>query len=248
MKTAFMYDKIKENQPLLECILLNKNNYKKVFKRIIAALLILVIATAIGVFTTNAYVKKIASETIVSASSIPPAQYDCIIVLGCGIHSDGSPSPMLADRLTRAIELYNMEVAPKIIMSGDHGRTNYNEVNVMREYALERGVAKEDIFMDNAGFSTYESMYRAKEIFCAENAIIVTQEYHLYRAVYIANELGINAIGINADYSEYAGQNFRDVRELAARSKDFLTCIFKPEPTYLGDSIPVSGDGTVTCD
>ena len=221
---------------------------KKMFKRILATLLILFVVTAIGVFATNVYIKENASKFILSPDNMPSKQYDCIIVLGCGIYSDGSPSPMLVDRLNRAIELYNTKAAPKIIMSGDHGKTNYDEVNAMRKYALECGVAEEDVFMDHAGFSTYESMYRAKEIFCAENVIIVTQEYHLYRALYIATKLGINAIGVNADYREYVGQNFRDIRECAARSKDFLTCIFKPEPTFLGDAIPVSGDGTVTCD
>ena len=111
-----------------------------------------------------------------------------------------------------------------------------------------RGVPSSDVFMDHAGFSTYESIYRAKEIFEADKIIIVTQEYHLYRALYIAEKLGIEAYGVNADYHTYRGQIMRDVREVLARCKDFANMIFKPEPTYLGEKIPVSGDGNITND
>ena len=118
----------------------------------------------------------------------------------------------------------------------------------MKKFAIEKGVPSEDIFMDHAGFSTYESIYRAKEIFDADNIVIVTQEYHLYRALYIADKLDINAYGINSDPRQYSGQLFREIREILARNKDFINCIIKPKPTYLGESIPVSGDGNVTND
>ena len=102
--------------------------------------------------------------------------------------------------------------------------------------------------MDHAGFSTYESIYRAKEIFKAKKIIIVSQEYHLYRALYIANALGIEAVGVSATKRDYGGQLIRDIREVLARAKDFGKCIIKPEPTYLGEEIPVSGDGNITND
>ena len=102
--------------------------------------------------------------------------------------------------------------------------------------------------MDHAGFSTYESMYRAKEIFQAEKVLIVTQDYHLYRAVYIARQLGIDAYGVDANYRGYSGQTARDVREVLARVKDVGSCIFKPEPTYLGEPIPIWGNGELTHD
>ena len=155
---------------------------------------------------------------------------------------------MLSDRLKRAVELYKAGAAPKIIMSGDHGRSAYDEVNAMKQYAIEHGVPSEDVFMDHAGFSTYETMYRAKEIFDADSIIVVTQEYHLYRAVYIADWLGMNTQGVSSDYRVYAGQVYRDVREILARCKDFAKVIVKPEPTFLGDVIPVSGNGDVTND
>ena len=155
---------------------------------------------------------------------------------------------MLEDRIKTGIELYELCITKKIIMSGDHGRKEYDEVNIMKQYAIDKGVLSEDIFMDHAGFSTYESIYRVKEIFDADNIIIVTQEYHLYRALYIGDKLGINAYCANSDPRKYSGQIFREFREILARNKDFINCIIKPEPTYLGESIPVSGNGDITND
>ena len=172
---------------------------------------------------------------------------DCIIVLGAGIWGD-KPSPMLEDILLEGINLYNNNVSNKIIMSGDHGREEYDEVNIMKNYAIEKGVPSENIFMDHAGFSTYESIYRAKEIFKAKKVVIVTQKYHLYRALYIANQLGLEAYGVGSDPRKYVGATYRELREILARDKDFIKCIFKPEPTYLGEIISVSGDGDITND
>jgi vancomycin permeability regulator SanA len=131
-------------------------------------------------------------------------------------------------------------------MSGDHGQKNYDEVNTMKQYAVDAGIPASDIFMDHAGFSTYESVYRAKEIFGAEKIIIVTQRYHLYRALHIANAFGLEAYGVSADLRSYRGQTYRDIREILARNKDFITAIFKPKPTYLGETIPIFGDGNLT--
>ena len=116
----------------------------------------------------------------------------------------------------------------------------------MKAVALENGVPSEDVFMDHAGFSTYESMYRAKEIFGADKIIIVTQSYHLYRALYIARSLGIEAYGVASDQHTYRGQLIRDAREAAARAKDLVYTVAKPLPTYLGEPISLSGDGNVT--
>ena len=155
---------------------------------------------------------------------------------------------MLQDRLDYAIDLYKNNVAPKLIMSGDHGRKDYDEVNIMKDYAIEKGVPSEDIFMDHAGFSTYESIYRARDIFKAEKMVIVTQEYHLFRALYISNRLGVEAVGYASDPRVYSGQLYRELREILARDKDVIYCIFKPKPTYLGEAIPVSGNGNNTND
>jgi vancomycin permeability regulator SanA len=155
---------------------------------------------------------------------------------------------MLEDRLRRGVALYDLGAAPKLLMSGDHGRENYDEVDAMKRYAVDAGIPSVDVFMDHAGFSTYESLYRAKEIFGAGKLIIVTQEYHLYRALYIAQQMGLEAYGVSADYRSYSGQTSRDIREFLARVKDFGTGIFKPEPTYLGDTIPIWGNGDLTND
>ena len=155
---------------------------------------------------------------------------------------------MLEDRLLQAIDLYQNNVSSKIIMSGDHGKQDYDEVNTMKNFAIDKGVPSESIFMDHAGFSSYESIYRAKEIFGAKKIVIVTQKYHLYRALYIANRLEIEAYGVGADPRQYVGATYRELREILARNKDFIKCIFKPEPTYLGDTIPVSGNGDITND
>ena len=173
---------------------------------------------------------------------------DCILVLGCGVRSDGKPSHMLQDRLDVAIAAYQMGLAPKLLMSGDHGREYYDEVNAMKEYAISKGVPSEDIFMDHAGFSTYESMYRARHIFQCKRIFIVTQNYHLYRAIHNARAFGMEAVGISSDLRGYARQLYFDIREAAARVKDWAWCIMKIPPTYLGDAIPIFGNGDITND
>ncbi len=221
-------------------------------KILIMVLTITIILATLGgstILGLNAYVKSIGEKNIISSEKAAELKdIDCILVLGCLVRDNGNPSDMLADRIKRGVELYNCGAAPKIIMSGDHGRTNYDEVNTMKQSAIDCGVPSSDIFMDHAGFSTYESIYRAKEIFGVKKMIIVTQNYHLYRALYIAEGLGIEAYGVDADYREYWGQGKRDIREVFARCKDFATVIFKPEPKYLGEMILISGNGDLTND
>ena len=221
-------------------------------KILIIGLVVLICLAIIGIVTVicvNSHVKSVGGHNIITPEEAAELKdVDCIVVLGCQVKDDGKPSDMLADRLRRGIELYNQGVAPKIIMSGDHGQKEYDEVNTMKQVAVDAGIPSNDIFMDHAGFSTYESLYRAKEIFEADKIIVVTQKYHLYRTMYIAEKLGIEAYGVNADYHTYWGQSNREAREILARCKDFIKTIFKPEPTYLGDAIPVSGDGDITND
>ena len=217
---------------------------KKLLKYgIIAIILITIIVLGINLYVRISTNKQIIKENDYTALS----DVDCIIILGAGIWED-KPSPMLEDRLLEGIKLYQNSVSDKIIMSGDHGRREYDEVNIMKNYAIEKGIPSENIFMDHAGFSTYESIYRAKDIFEAKKVVIVTQKYHLYRALYIANQLGLEAYGVGADPRQYIGATYRELREILARDKDFIKCIFKPEPTYLGDTIPVSGNGDITND
>lgn len=220
----------------------------KKIKKILIIFLIVIVIVGVLVLSVNAYVKASTKNQIIKNNDYSNLQdIDCIIVLGAGVWGE-NPSPMLEDRLLEGIDLYKNKVAPKIIMTGDHGRAEYDEVNVMKKFAIDNGVPSEDIFMDHAGFSTYESLYRAKDIFKADKVIIVTQEYHLYRALYIAKQLGIYAYGVNSDPRQYVGAAYREIREILARNKDFIQCIFKPEPTYLGEVIPVFGNGNVTND
>lgn len=173
---------------------------------------------------------------------------DCALVLGAGLKADGTPNFMLLERLDKGIELYRAGAVKKLLMSGDHGKKYYDEVRAMRMYALEKGVPAEDIFSDHAGFSTYESVYRAQAIFEVEQAIIVSQRYHLYRALYTAEQLGIQACGAPADKVRYGGQTYRELREFLARSKDFVKVHLRMKPTFLGEKIPIGGDGTKTLD
>jgi len=225
---------------------------KKLFKvagRILIFILAFIIVTVVFFVGTNIYVKKTVADNIITVKEAKELEdVDCILVLGASVTNGDTPSPMLEDRLKRGVELYYEGCAPKLLMSGDHGGVYYDEVNVMKNYAKDQGVASSDIFMDHAGFSTYESLYRAADVFCAKKIIIVSQEYHLYRALYIAQKLGLDAYGVHADYRGYTNQLSRDIREVLARVKDFGTSILQPEPAYLGETIPVWGDGDLTND
>jgi vancomycin permeability regulator SanA len=196
----------------------------------------------------NLHVRSSVKDRILTPEEAATVKADCILILGAGVWDNGQPSQMLQDRLMQGIDLYLAGVSDRILMSGDHGRKSYDEVNTMKDYAIARDIPSEHIFMDHAGFSTYESMYRARDIFKAKKVVIVTQRYHMYRALYIASRLGLDAYGVASDPGKYAGQDYRDLRETAARVKDYFLCVAKPEPTYLGDAIPVSGNGDATND
>ncbi|MBQ8748161.1 MAG: YdcF family protein [Clostridia bacterium] len=222
---------------------------KRLFRRIIITCLILGALGAAAVVLINVHIITSTKDQVtILQKAAEFGEADCILVLGAGVRADGTPSHMLEDRLKTGVALFQNNAAPKMLMSGDHGRTDYNEVAVMKDFAVTAGIDSSDIFMDHAGFSTYESLYRARDVFQAEHVIIVSQGYHLYRALYIANSLGLDAVGVSADLRTYAGQSMRDIREVAARTKDFFMCIFHPKPTYLGDAIPVSGNGDLTND
>lgn len=212
-------------------------------------LLCLCLLAALAGLGVSAWVRRSVRDRILTPEqAAADGDFDCILVLGCQVWADGSPSKMLRDRIDRGLELYQAGAAPKILMSGDHGTIGYDEVNAMKRIATDAGVASEDVFMDHAGFNTYDSLYRAEAIFGAERVIIVTQAYHLSRALYIASRLGLEAVGVSCDTRRYAGQTMRDIREVLARDKDFFQCVFLPEPTYLGEFIPLSGSGDATND
>ena len=217
-------------------------------KKIIKYSIIIVLFILIMIISINLYVIAMTKKHINKIEELELTKdIDCILILGAGVRGN-NPSPMLEDRLITGIDLYNQGISNKIIVSGDHGKKHYDEVNVMKNYLQENNIPSENIFMDHAGFSTYDSIYRVKEIFKAKKIVIVTQEYHLYRALYLAKKLDIEAYGISANRREYQFQLKRDIREMAARVKDFFKVIIKPQPKYLGETIPVSGNGNVTND
>ena len=222
----------------------------KLKKKILILFLIIISVSIIVPLTINFFVIGIASKYFITEEKAKSIKPDCIIVLGALVEPNGSLSIMLQDRVDEGIKLYKLGVSKKILMSGDHLNKNYDEVNAMRKYAIEKGVPDEDIFMDHAGLSTYDSMYRARDIFQCKKVIIVTQKFHLSRAIYIAKSLGMEAYGVNSNQTKYG--SYRDFlnnsREFLARNKAFLDCLTKPKPTYLGDPIPISGSGIATHD
>lgn len=183
---------------------------------------------------------------IVSRADATGAQV--AIVLGAKVKADGSPSDMLEDRLLTGIELYQTGKVEKLLLSGDDGQIEYDEVNAMREYVLGRGIPAEDIFLDHAGFDTYDSMARAGQVFGVTNAIIVSQGYHLPRALFLADSFGISVQGVAADRQTYRGIMRFMGRELFADVKAVFDVVVHASPTYLGDLIDITGDGRVTWD
>ena len=226
-------------------------------RKLIKTLLILIIIVAVLVLGLSAYVTHSVNDDIAgvdTGSGIADAQAEecksidpqCILVLGCAVWLDNEPSPMLKDRLDTAIALYKAGVAPKLLLSGDNSIVEYSEPDCMLQYTLAQGVPPEDIFLDYAGFSTYESMYRAHAVFLVDRMIVVTQKYHLFRALKACSALGIEAKGVASNQQKYAGRYYRELREILARNKDLVKGMVKAKPTYLGDEIPIDGDGTVT--
>ncbi len=219
----------------------------KLISRVISGILIIAITGVIIMVGMNRIVISENSDRFVTVSeAISLEDVDCILVLGAGVYSNKYPSAMLEDRLLEGINLYQLGVSDRILMSGDNSKVHYNEVKVMKDFAIKSGILSEHVFQDHAGFSTYESMYRARDVFAAKKIVIVTQDYHMYRALYIAKALGLDAYGVVSNPRMYAGQAIRDFREILARAKDVFYCTIKPLPTFLGDVIPVNGNGNLT--
>ena len=176
----------------------------------------------------NTHVQNSAKNKILTEEQAMRLEdVDYILILGCKVRNDGSPSHMLNDRLSTGMKLYSMDGDTKLLMSGDDREVSNHEVKTMQQYALNEGAVPSDVILDAEGFSTYESVVRAKELFGAEKILIVTQEYHLYRAIYTAEALGLEAYGLPADERTYVGQIQREIREVLARVKDYALVKFK---------------------
>ena len=218
----------------------------KVVGRLLAGVLAIAFAVVLVFAGTNAAAILTTQDDIVDQQAAASFDADAIIVLGASVYPDGTPSGILQDRLDDGIALYFAGAAPKIIMSGDNGTESYNECWAMKQYAISQGVPSEDVFCDHAGFSTYETMYRARHVFGADRVVIATQTYHLCRAVYDAQGVGMEAIGVPSDYGEYVNQSWYDFREIFARTKDFFQVLFSVPSTFVGDPISLDQSGDVT--
>jgi SanA protein len=174
-----------------------------------------------------------------------PASYTCL-VLGAGVYSDGKPTPVLEQRLKGGLSLYQAGVVKRFLLSGDHGSRHYDEVNRMRDYLLAKGVPEEDLFTDHAGFSTYESVVRARQVFKVTDVTIVSQGYHLPRAVFLARTIGLNAHGYMADGQRSLGFSRNWRREYPALIKALFEVVFRPAPSFLGEEVPITGDSALS--
>ncbi len=215
-------------------------------KKYLKIIILVVITCLITTLFINIYMIKSTKNNIINEKEFELLEnVDAILVLGCKVNGN-YPSLMLEKRLDKGIYLYSKSNY-KIILSGDHGRDEYDEVNVMKNYLLESNIPSSDVFLDHAGFNTYDSIYRVKEVFNARKIVIVTQKYHLYRALYIAKHLGIEAYGVIAEDVPYKGIMLKnEIREILSRDKNFFKVIFKPKSKYLGDKIDLKGDGSIT--
>lgn len=211
----------------------------------VAALVVCVgIPLGINAYVCGSTAGHIESAQTAESAAAPPV--DAVVVLGAGINWDGSPSAILQDRLDVAIGLYEDGLAPKLIMSGDNSDASYNEVMAMANYAIDQGVPARDIFCDHAGVSTYDSMYRLANVFGVDSCVVVTQEYHLYRALYDAQAFGIDVVGVPSDRRDYASKDAYEQREFLARIKDFVGVAVKMEPETKSEPVSLDQSGEVT--
>lgn len=218
------------------------------FIKLLKCLIFTILTVIITIIITNIIIVTTTNNNILDKNSIKTIEdIDCILILGAGIRGN-NPSPMLEDRLIEGISLYQNKVSPKILASGDHMSKYYDEVNVMKDFLVGHKIPSQDVFMDHAGISTYDSIYRAKNIFEAKKVVIVTQKYHLHRALYIAKNLGLESYGIASNPRPYRNQFIREIREYLARTKDFFKTLFKMKSTYLGENISIKSNGDITND
>lgn len=216
----------------LSKLTVKRMNPKKTLKTVLLTFFAIALAAVLYFVSSNLIIALSTRKQIYDLDSFEAKGegYDCILVLGCGVYSDGTPTPFLSDRLKTAVDLYNMGFTDKILLSGDHINADYDEPGTMRRYCLEKGVPEDAIIIDNLGLSTYESMYRAKNVYGIDSAVIVTQEYHLARAVFDCNSAGIRCKGVWAVNSGYVVAIYNYVRESVARCKDFLIASLKVNP------------------
>jgi SanA protein len=211
-------------------------------RRLIVIALAIVVA-AIGIVgVANAVVLLGGSGEVKRLRTVPHAQ--AALVLGAQVKPDGRPSAMLADRIAAAEDLYRAHKVDKLLLSGDHGQWTYDEVGAMRRTLLHDGVRPQNLFTDHAGFDTWDSAQRASKVFGVRSVVVVTQDFHMARALYAARHAGLRATGYSADRRRYGAVMGRlRIREALARVKVVADALTGAGPHFLGPRIPISGDG-----
>ncbi|HVL96798.1 MAG TPA: ElyC/SanA/YdcF family protein [Solirubrobacteraceae bacterium] len=212
-------------------------------RRVVVLLCALAAAGVAALAAANALV-------LLGGRGAPPREADAALVLGARVHPDGRPTAMLDDRIRAAVALHRAGRVRKLLLSGDHGTRGYDEVNAMRRRALELGVPARDVFTDHAGFDTWDSSVRARRVFGARSVVVVTQAFHVPRAVWLARRAGLRAGGVAADRPGGYGRWGRtaSMREVLARVKGARDGLFEPSPRFLGPAIPIAGDGRASWD
>lgn len=194
----------------------------RIFLGLIKLILLVLLIFVLAVAGINGYMMLHTTGKVLTQKEAASLEdVDAIVVLGASVHGK-KPSSMLQDRLDTALGLYDAGVSHTLIMSGDGSKQYYDEAGAMKLYAMEYGVDESYIKLDHMGLCTYDSMKHVKETFQAKKIVIVTQRYHIYRALYIAGQMGMEAYGVSSDLRSYSGQQNREIREIAARCKDFI--------------------------
>lgn len=219
---------------------------KRVLVGIVATVAGLALAAVLAVIGINAIVCIVGGSVLGSSEEARELDADCILVLGASVLPDGSPSDILRDRLDVGAGLYFDGVAPKMLVSGDNGDDSYNEVAAMKAYLVSLGVPSEDVFCDHCGFNTYDSMWRARNVFGVDRIVVVTQPYHEYRALFNAQGVGMQARGVGSDPRRYDNQRFYNIREMFARVKDFGQVLVGAKAAIGGEPISLKQSGDVT--
>lgn len=206
-------------------------------RRLALACLAAVLVVALAALLPAAWVFAAHQDAIYDNPALVPSA-PVALVFGAGVQTDGSPTWMLADRVDAAVELYTSGKVSRILMTGDNSRAGYDEVTAMKRRAVERGVPSNRVNLDYAGFRTYDSCYRAAAIFGVKKAVLVTQRYHLPRALFLARSFGIEAVGLAAGIDSYPNQGYYDLREVAAQSVSWYEAnVTRPLPKYLGEQV-----------
>ncbi len=209
-------------------------------QRVTTIALLVLLSLGIMPLVLRWWVQRRYARLMYTVQDVPSR--DVAIVFGAGITTDGRPLPALADRVLTAVELYKAGKVKKLLLSGDNRFINYNEPQAMRELALAQGIPAKDLVLDYAGRRTYDTCYRAGYIFDVREAILVTQQFHLPRALYICDSLGINAVGVIADRRPYLSMRYWQLREIAATANAWLDLHCLHPTPVLGEKLPITFD------